>query len=187
MPILARETELFPEGLLERPEVGTEEQVQWWVLYTLPRHEKELMRRLLGQSLSFYGPLLARRSRSPAGRMRTAHVPLFPSYVFLYGDTTERARALTSNCVSRWLAAPDGAALTRDLRQIHRLIQSGAPLTPEARLEPGARVRIRSGPLLGMEGVIVKRPGPLKLIVAVNFLQQGASLLIEDYQVEPID
>jgi transcriptional antiterminator RfaH len=187
MPILAREADVYPEGLLDRPELGREGEVQWWGLYTLSRREKEAMRRFRGLDVPFYAPLVARQTRSPAGRVREAYLPLFSSYVFVYGDASVRYRALTSNCISHWVPVPDGAELTRDLRQVRRLIDSGLPLTPEDRLVPGMRVRVRSGPLQGVEGTVVQRANQKRLVVAVNFLAQGASLLLEDFQLERID
>ena len=77
--------------------------------------------------------------------------------------------------------------LEHDLRQIRRLIQSDTPLTPEARIQPGTRVRIRSGSLAGMEGMVIKRRGVDRLLIMVKFLQQGASIQIEDFQVESLD
>jgi transcription antitermination factor NusG len=145
------------------------------------------MRRLRATKIQHYGPLIDRRSRSPQGRVRVSRVPLFAGYVFLYGSETDRYGALTTNCVSRCLAVDDGQRLAYDLRQIHRLILSGKRLAPEARLEPGMRVRIRSGVLAGMEGVVVKRRGGDRLLVAVRFLQQGASAQLEDFEVERID
>ena len=105
------------------------------------------MRRLRGLHIPFYSPLIAGRRCSPQGRVRVAHVPLFGGYVFIYADEGQRYRSLTTNCVSRWLSVPDGMKLIQDLRQIRQLIAAGAPLTPEAQLEPGMPVRIRSGPL----------------------------------------
>ncbi len=187
MPILARELDQFPDDLLEQQGLGLEADNRWWAVYTKSRHEKELMRRLCGLNIAFYTPLIARRTRSPGGRTRTAYIALFAGYVFLYGNEFDRCRALTTNCVSRCLRVWDGVQLTRDLRHIHRLIELGAPLTPEARLEPGVRVRVRSGPLAGIEGVVIKRAGATRLQIAVNFLQQGASLLLEDIEAERLD
>jgi transcriptional antiterminator RfaH len=85
------------------------------------------------------------------------------------------------------LEVPDEEELVHDLRQIWRVIQSGVSLTPEARLEPGDRVRIRSGPLVGLEGVVIRRRGQDRLLVAVHFLQKGASIEIADFQVERLD
>jgi transcriptional antiterminator RfaH len=187
MPILARELNMFPQDLLEHPTLGLERDRHWWAMYTRSRHEKELMRRLHALNIAFYTPIVERSQRSPSGRIRTAYFALFAGYVFMYGGDDDRYRALTTNCVSRWLLAPDPVELTQDLRQLHHLIESGTPLTPEARLEPGTRVRVRSGPLAGIAGIITQRQGQTRLHVAVNFLQQGASLVIDDHDVERCD
>ncbi|HEY2147169.1 MAG TPA: transcription termination/antitermination NusG family protein [Pirellulales bacterium] len=184
MPILAKEADLFPEHLLDDP--AHESGSPWWALYTLPRREKDLMRRLRVMQIGFYSPLVERRNKSPAGRVRKSYVPLFPGYVFMRGDEEARHRALTTNCVSKTLAVADAEILSADLRQIRRLILSNVPLTPEARIQPGTPVRVRGGPLAGVEGVVVRRQNKERLLVAVRFLQQGASLLLEDFQVEEI-
>jgi len=59
-------------------------------------------------------------------------------------------------------------------------------MTLESRLEPGSRVKVRSGPLCGLEGTILNRRGQTRLLVAVDFLKQGASVDIHDYMVEAI-
>lgn len=187
MPILPIEPDIFPSDLLEQDDSGSDLGAQWWALYTLPRREKELMRRLRGMEIYHYGPLIKRRTRSPSGRVRTSHVPLFGNYVFLRGSEEHRYLAVTTNCVSRCLEVNDGGQLVRDLRQIRRLIESDAPLTPESRLVPGMRVRIRSGSLVGLEGTVIRRRGTQRLLVAVEFLQQGASIQLEDFQVQRID
>ena len=187
MPILAREPDLHPDDLLDRPALGREETATWWALYCLPRQEKQLMRRLRALDVSFYSPLIGKRFRSPSGRIRTSYIPLFSSYVFIYGDVGQRHTAQATRCISHWLAAPDSAALTDDLRQIRRLVDSGAPLTPEARLGPGTRVRVCSGLFAGLEGVVIRRAKETRLLVAINFLQRGASVLLEDCQLEQLD
>ncbi len=187
MPILPREPDVFPEDLLDEARAAERPDARWWALYTLPRREKDLVRRLRSLGVWHYCPLVSRRSRSPQGRTRTAWVPLFGGYVFLLGAEDDRYRAMTTNCVSRCLEVPDGPQLAHDLRQIKRLVESGAPLTPEARIEPGTRVRIRSGSLAGIEGVVVGRRKSERLLVAVRFLQRGASVQLEDFQVEKID
>jgi hypothetical protein len=187
MPILTREADMYPEGLLDLPELGREEGVQWWALYTLSRREKDAMRRFRGLDVPFYAPLVARRTRTPGGRVHESFLPLFASYIFVYGDAGVRYRAMTSRCISHWLPVPDGAELTKDLRQVNRLIDSGVPLSPEGRLDAGMRVRVRSGPLEGVEGTIIRRANQKRLLVTVNFLAQGTSLLLEDFQLEPIE
>jgi transcription antitermination factor NusG len=186
MPILAQEPDIYPADLFEWEELGAESDRRWWALYTLARREKELMRQLRAREIPHYGPMIPKRYRSPGGRLRQSFVPLFPGYVFIYGDNSQRYDALTTNCVSRYLSVADGVELTRDLHQFYQLILAGVPLTPEERLEAGDLVRVRRGILAGIEGVVLRREGRTRLLVAVNFLQRGASLVLDDADFEVI-
>ena len=186
MPILPAEPDLYPEDLFERLQLGADREPTWWALHCRPRQEKQLMRRLRNVGVAHYCPLVAKRNCSPRGRVRTSYVPLFPGYAFLHGGDRERLLAIGTGCVSRCLETPDRDELSHDLSQIRRLAASGAALTPEARLTRGARVRITSGPFLGLEGVIIRRERRIQFLVAVNYLRQGASILLHDCQVESI-
>jgi len=182
MPILPKERDLFPEDLLAGPAVGDGE--SWLVFYTLARREKELMRKLAAAGIPFYAPLIRRRLRSPGGRTRSSFVPLFPGYVFSRGDDEQRRAALATNAIARWIPVVDPRMLVDDLRAIKQLVDSDQPLSPEARLEPGQAVRVRSGPLAGIEGTVIRRRGMERLLVAVRFLNQGASIELEDVDLE---
>ena len=185
MPILAREPDIFPADLFALAEQESDK--SWWVLYTLSRREKDLARRLTASETPFYAPMIPKRTKSPAGRVRTSYVPLFNNYIFVFGDEEDRYTAVSTGCVSRALQATDSSQLLRDLRQFQRLIAGAVALTPESRLQPGRRVRVRAGNFRGLEGTILRREGEERLLVAVNFIQRGASLLLEDFEVEAID
>ena len=186
MPILPKQRDLFPADLFERdpaPSVAAGA-ATWVAFYTLSRREKDLARRLESLEIPFFAPLVSRRLPSAGGRVRTSWVPLFPGYVFSLVDDEQRRAALATNTISRWLSVPDQRMLEDDLRGIKRLIDTEMPLTPEARLEQGQPVRVRSGPLRGMEGTVVSRKGEQRLVVAVRFLNQGASIELEDVDLE---
>ena len=106
--------------------------------------------------------------------------------MFMCGTDEERVVALSTNCVSRMLPVVDEDRLCPDLLNIHRLIQSGAAMTVEQRLQPGRSVRIKSGALMGLEGVVIQRRGQNRLLVSVKYIQQGVSVAIEDFMIEPI-
>lgn len=186
MPILPKQRDLFPPDLFEGDRVVTSlaSQASWVAFYTLARREKDLMRKLEGLGVPFYAPLVRRRLHSAGGRTRSSYVPLFPGYVFSLVDDEQRRAALATNTISRWLSVPDGRMLEQDLRAIKVLVDSEKPLTPESRLERGQQVRVRSGPLCGIEGTVVGRRGEQRLVVAVRFLNQGASVELEDVDVE---
>ena len=140
MPILACEPDVFPENLLDS-EGGADVGGQWWLLYTMSRREKNLMRRLHAAEIPFYAPLVKQRKRSPAGRMRNVCAAV-PRLCLFAWRRCAAAPALATNCVSRCLSVADAGKLVDDLRQIRRLIDADAPLMPESSLEPGRRIRV---------------------------------------------
>jgi transcriptional antiterminator RfaH len=184
MPILPAEPDLYPEALFAE---GTEAAVgrSWWVLHTKPRQEKSLARHLLALATPYYLPSAVRRTRV-RGRLLTSHVPLFPGYLFLLGDSEDRVAALTSNRVVRSLPVAAQERLWGDLRQIYRLLGSGVPVTPEERLVPGAPVEIATGPLAGLRGVIERTATGRRFIVQVDFIQRGASVTLDDTALVPL-
>jgi len=107
--------------------------------------------------------------------------PLFPGYVFARADAEGRAGVLAGGRVVRTLAVADQAGLSQDLGQIHQLIASGGPITPEQRLVPGRPVEIRSGPLAGLKGSILRSASGGRFVVRLNFIQRGASVLLDAF------
>jgi transcription antitermination factor NusG len=183
MPLLKQETDLFPRTLLDDSLAG---QSPWWVMYTMSRQEKKLMRQLESLEIPFYGPTIARRYRAPNGRLRTSIEPLFTNYVFVCGEEAARYKAVCTGSVSRWMPVSDPNELIADLRQIRDLIATNAPLAPEARIEPGQRVRVRSGPFKGFEGIVLRRENQIRLLISVRYMGQGASVALDDCQLDAI-
>ena len=184
MPLLPRQPDLHPADLLESDGEELSGTSRWVAFYTLARREKDLMRKLGGLGIPFYAPLVRRRLISAGDRSRESFVPLFPGYVFSCVDDDQRRAALATNTIARWLPIADAESLRADLRAIKRLVDSDLPLTPEARIAPGQPVRVRVGPLLGMEGTVIQRRGRQRLLVSVRFLNQGASIELEDVELE---
>lgn len=183
MPLLKRENDIYPSDLLTSEQALRE---PWWAMYTMARQEKKLMRELLKAEIAFYSPIIERRYRSPNGRLRRSYEPLFSNYVFVCGSEEARYRSVCTGAISRCMPVAEPEILVADLNQIFKLVQTGAPLAPEKRLEPGMKVRIRSGAFAGYEGVIVRRDKEVRLQVAVRFMEQGVSVAIEDCQADPI-
>jgi transcription antitermination factor NusG len=186
MPLLKPEQDIWPLNLLDPAEEAASDSGTWWALYTLARFEKKLMRQLHEIEVPFYGPTISRRYRSPQGRIRTSVEPLFPNYVFIKGDELVRYNAVKTGSVSRWMPVADPIELVEDLRQIRNLILTDAPLAPELRLEPGQRVRVKSGVFKGFEGVVIRRENEIRLLISVRYMGRGASVALDDCQLEAI-
>ena len=155
MPILAREPDRYPADLLDDPPgaggppPGDPEAPRWKLVYTRSNREKDLMRKLHRMKVPFLAPVMEQRKRSPSGRVRVAHVPLFSNYVFVYGTGEDQYAAMATNTVSRVNDVPDPDRLLADLRGIDALLSSGAAVTREERLVAGDPVRVKAGPFKG--------------------------------------
>lgn len=184
MPILGVETPQNPPNLLSEIAISDASR-RWWAVYTKPRQEKAFARSLVQWDMAFYLPLVPKSNRI-RGKIVHSHIPLFGGYVFLFGNEAERVKSLTTNRIATVLHVEDQSQLTHDLHQIARLIACEAPLTVEKRIKAGDPVRIRSGPMEGMEGIVVSRRARTRLLVCVKMLQQGVSIEIDDFLLEPI-
>lgn len=187
MPILAAEPHLYPEHLWRHAAAPSQLERRWHCLHARPRREKAVARHLRSHQIAHYLPQIIQEGRTPGGRITRSEIPLFPGYLFLWGDDRDRAEAIRGNDLANVLEPSDGAQLGRELERIHRLLASGLMVIPTPEHPVGASVRVLSGPLQGMSGVIVRRQGRSDRFVAmVRFLGRGASVELGDWQVERI-
>jgi hypothetical protein len=125
MPVLPPEPTVCPQDLFDIDPQPSDER-RWWAVHTRPRAEKSLARKVRSHGVSYFLPLHRRRpNRQGSGPI--AQLPLFPSYLFVFGDADDRLRALETNLVARVLPVPDQRQLAEDLRRIHQVLTSGAP------------------------------------------------------------
>jgi hypothetical protein len=130
-------------------------------------------------------PLYRKRWRSN-GRQQTSYLPLFAGYLFLHGDADGRVGALETNLVARVIPVVDQCQLHEDLARVHKLIESDMTLTPEGRLVPGTHVQVTGGPLAGLEGKVIRLARTAVFLIEVRFLQQGVSVELESWMIEPV-
>ena len=159
---------------------------RWWVLHTKPRNEKAVAADLLDKGVSLFLPLVESR-RTYRGRARFARIPLFPGYVFLCGGPEDRQAALRTNRIANVLEVADQQRLRADLRQIQRVVEGPEPVDLYPRLRRGRRCRVIAGPLAGLEGVVLRRRGPWRVYIGVEFLGQSAELEIDSALLEVIE
>ncbi|HEY2250826.1 MAG TPA: hypothetical protein VGH74_07180, partial [Planctomycetaceae bacterium] len=135
------------------------------------------------KNIPFFLPVHEPRQGQAPARL-TAQVPLFPGYLFLRGPVEARYGAIETGFVANCLDVPDQDELAGNLRDIHKLIESGGPLSREAHPENGMQVRIIRGPLTGVYGTVIRSGRSLKFLVEVKFLQTGASVEVDASMVE---
>jgi len=188
LPILPAEPDFYPPELWLDPECVPRHNSEsvWWCLHTKPRQEKATARELRKGGLTFYLPQVLKEDRTPQGRKIRSVIPLFSSYLFLLGDLQDRLAALRGNRLVSVLEVSDQKTIEHDLRQIQRMLSSGLPVLPEATVPVGARVKITTGPLTGIEGTVIRRGKRDQFVAVVQFLGRGATVDLQDWQVEQV-
>ncbi len=159
---------------------------RWWVLHTRARNEKALAADLERLHAQYFLPLVERR-RTYGGRVVQVSIPLFPGYLFLCGHEEDRLGALKTNRIANVLEVADQDRLKNDLRHIYRIVASKEPVDLYPRLRRGCRCRVIKGTLAGLEGVVLRRRGPWRVYVGVEFLGQSAELEIDSMLLEVTD
>jgi transcriptional antiterminator RfaH len=151
---------------------------QWWVLHTRSRNEKRIAEYLDKCGVSYFLPLTMTR-RTYGKRIVEFSVPLFPGYVFLRGDELEAGKAWETRRVANVIRVADQERLREDLRHVQQVVGSGAPVDLYPGLRRGRRCQVRSGPLKGVEGIVVRRRGVSRVSIAVKFISQSAEVEID--------
>lgn len=171
MPILDKESDIFPEDLFDIPTA----EAPWEIAHLRSRQEKSVARLLLDAEKPFYLPQI-RQTKKSNGRTHVSHLPLFPGYIFIRRVDGLREALWRTSAVANILDVDDQARLHAELLQIRRLQESGAVLTPRVELAPGDAVRIEEGAFEGYSGVVVQERGAFRLIVSVSILKKSVAV-----------
>ena len=159
---------------------------RWFVLHARARQEKAVGEDLGRLNIRHFLPLVRYR-RIHGGRARRVSIPLFPGYVFMCGRDEDRVAALRTHRVANILFVADQERLKADLGQIQRVVDSNEPVDLFPRLRKGTRCRVIRGTLSGIEGVVLRRRGPWRVYVGVDFVGQSAELEIDPSFLAIID
>ncbi len=158
----------------------------WHVCHTKPRCEKKFAALLTAERMAHYLPTVT-NVRRYGNRTRTSELPLFPSYVFARVPIERKARIYQQDLLVRAIEAPDEPTLLRQLADVQRVVSSGLETALHPLYRKGDVVKVTSGPLRGLEGVIDQPEDPTGIIIAVDVLQQGLHIAVplNDLKVLP--
>jgi transcription antitermination factor NusG len=161
----------------------------WYALHTRPRHEKMVSRRLAERGVTVFLPLMT-EIRRWSDRSKSVDLPLFSCYVFakFAHDRAERLQMLRTDGVLGLVGSHgEGAPIPEgEISAVRALIAGSVAWMTHPFLEIGQRVRIRSGALDGLEGILVGRSGDRTLVVSVNAIQRSLAVRLQGYEVEAI-
>lgn len=159
----------------------------WYAVFTLPQNEKSAAKQLELREIEAFLPIYE-SLRVWKNRQRIKlELPLFPSYLFVRMCRSQRSRVLSAPGVLRIVGnhrdpipVPDA---TVDFLRSGVFAKS---IEPYSELVVGERVRIRSGPMQGLEGVLVRKNNNLRFVLTVDLINRHAAVEISAENLEPV-
>jgi transcription antitermination factor NusG len=159
----------------------------WFALQVRARNEAGVAEQLSGRGYERFLPLYKVRKRW-SDRIKEVDSPLFPGYLFCRFDPQDRLPILKTPGVMQIVGFKNGpvAVDESEIQALHTIIAAGAPHQPWPFLTAGDRVRIESGPLLGLEGILTEVRRGHRLVLSVTLLQRSVAVEIDSALVAAI-
>ena len=161
--------------------------IAWYALTVKPRHEKAAALNLERKGLESYLPLY-RAQRQWSDRHKEVELCLFPGYVFCRFGFERRLDvsslpSVTSIVGFGGLPTP---VSEEEIAAIQSILASGHRVWPWPYLEAGQRVRIVSGVLAGLEGILAREKDAWRVVVNVELLRRSVAVEIDREMVSPL-
>lgn len=160
---------------------------EWFAFVVKPNHEKAVFEHLKTLECEASLPLYRTRRRW-SDRFKEVQLPLFPCYVFCRIAFRDRVGTLRVPGVrSIVTAGPNPAPIPpEEIAALETMVRSGLPIQPWPFLKTGQRVRVSSGPLRGVEGILVQFRKTWQVVVSVELLQRSVSAEVDREFVSPL-
>jgi transcription antitermination factor NusG len=159
---------------------------KWYAVYTCARHEKHVARQMELRSLRGFVPLY-RATHQWKDRRKEIELALFPSYVFVHLLLKDRLRVLEIPGVVNIVSSHGKPAplAEEEIERFRSGARGGVRLEPHPYLQAGRRVRLCRGPMVGLEGILVRRREGLRLVVSIDILMRSVAVEVDETDVEP--
>jgi transcription antitermination factor NusG len=174
---------------MEKPvsQSTNEEPTAWNAVYTRHQHEKSVADSLTRSGFEVFLPTY-KVVRRRVDRKKQLSLPLFPCYVFLRSTFERRLQVLGTPGVRSVVSFASRPALipNPEIDAIRKAVESKFGVEPHPFLECGSRVRVRSGPLADVEGILVRKKSSHRLILSAKLLGKSIAVELDASTVESL-
>ena len=166
---------------------NTASERNWYALLTRHQHEKSIALALANKNHEVYLPLY-RSARQWKDRPKQIWLPLFPCYLFIREGMDRQLQIVSTPGVIRIVAWGGRPAIIpqSQLDAVRQIVESPFPIETHPFIQFGDRVRVKSGPLMGLEGILTRTKGVARLVVTVEMLGRSAAVEIDASSVESV-
>jgi transcription antitermination factor NusG len=172
---------------LDRGLLDPETTPRWYAVSTRSNHERRVAVQLAERGVENFLPQYESVRR---WKDRKVHlkIPLFPGYVFVHLALRLRLRVLQVPgvaCLVSFAGRP-AAVPEEEFAKIRGFLKQGLRAEPHPYLKAGRRVRVRSGPLAGMEGIVLRRKNACRLVISLELIQRAIAVDVNSTDVEAV-
>lgn len=165
------------------PKIFTDEpnsNPHWYALYTRSRYEKKVDYLLKEKGVTSYLPLNEVYHRW-SDRYQKVLTPLFSCYVFVFIALRDRFRVLQTDGVIKLVSFNGQPATIADhqIDAIKRIMEEKMNVDPIDFFAPGTKVRVKQGPLKGVEGTLIQKNSNNRLVITIDGIKQALSVAID--------
>jgi transcription antitermination factor NusG len=157
-------------------------ELRWFVAHTKPRREKRLVVYCRQQNIAATLPCY-KSVHKYRGKTVVFQKPLFPGYVFLQLEPHQKGCVRQNDHVANLLNVFDQETFHRQLEDILLALETNLKVRLAPSIGEGMRVRIKSGPLQGLEGWVEHRYGMNIVLLRLDFINQAAAVKIDADQL----
>jgi transcription elongation factor/antiterminator RfaH len=159
----------------------------WYAVCTRHQHEKVAARILLDKAFEVFLPLYKAR-RKWQDRIKEISVPLFPGYLFVQEGFDRWLQILSTAGVASIVSCGGrpAAISSSEIEAIRQIVESSLRVEPHPFLRSGDWVRVRFGPIAGVEGILIRKKNTVRLVLSVEMLGKSAAVEVDAAHVERI-
>jgi transcription antitermination factor NusG len=121
-------------------------------------------------------------------RKKHVTLPLFPGYLFFADAIDQRIQILSTPGVNTIVKTGSAPAEIPDdeIKAIRRMVESTLRVEPHPFLRNGDLVRVKAGPLAGLEGIVSRKKDAIRLVLSIELLGQSAAVEIDGWAVQRV-
>jgi len=159
----------------------------WFAVFTVPRHEKRVEEHFRVRTIESFLPLYQTQRRWKDGSKGILNLPLFSGYVFVRIGCGERVSVLEVPGVISIVGGVQERSAVSDsyIYFLQEGLQQGK-IEPHPYLTAGARVRIRSGVMVGMEGVLLWKKNQFRVVLTLDMIMKSVTVEVATDNIEPV-
>jgi transcription antitermination factor NusG len=160
---------------------------RWYAVSVRPRHEKVVTRHLEHQGTKYFLPVY-RSVRRWKDRRKELELALFPGYVFVNLNLRHRLGILRAPGVVQFVTFQGTPAAIPDseICALESSLSAGLRPQPHPYLCQGRKVRVKRGPLVNTEGIMIRRKEGFRLVLSVDLIMRSVTLEVDEADVEPL-